>query len=226
MKSEMMNVKEYAELRGKSVQAVHQQIKRKTNAKALEGHIFTYKVNNKNVKFIDKEGIEILDDSSKQTPSVMIRETSNEIIEQLRIEKEQLLLKVAMQADEIAELAKWKADNALALAEIKNQKLLLEEKKEELDKVKIEAAQRVQESNQRAFAAEEERDTLKERLENITHMDLFDESIKKRGWMCLDPAKQEAFNRKRRAEEKATEEFLQKLVSEKTFKEKIKLLFR
>lgn len=225
MKSEMMNVKEYAELRGKSVQAVHQQIKRKTNAKALKRHIFTYKVNNKNVKFIDKEGIEILDDSSKQTLG-NDPETSNEIIEQLRIEKEQLLLEVAMQADEIAELAKWKADNALALAEIKNQKLLLEEKKEELDKVKIEAAQRVQESNQRAFAAEEERDTLKERLENITHMDLFDESIKKRGWMCLDPAKQEAFNRKRRAEEKATEEFLQKLVSEKTFKEKIKLLFR
>lgn len=130
----MITIKDYADSRNKSVQAVHQQLKRKNNAAALKGHIHVCKINNRKVKCLDEAAVEILDASSSSTPSVVIQSDNAAIIEQLREEREQLLLKIAVQADRIAELAEWKSENAVRLAEADQQKLLAEDLKSELKK--------------------------------------------------------------------------------------------
>ena len=47
-----------------------------------------------------------------------------------------MLLKIAMQADKIAELSEWKSDHAVMIAEANNNKLLLEEKTKQFDELK------------------------------------------------------------------------------------------
>lgn len=134
----MITIKDYAARRNKSVQAVHQQLKRKNNAAALEGHIHVCKINNRNVKCLDEAAVEILDASSSSTPSVVIQTDNSAIIEHLREEREQLLLKIAVQADKIAELAEWKSENAVRLAEADQQKLLAADLKTENEKLQSE----------------------------------------------------------------------------------------
>lgn len=91
----MISVKEYAKQNQKSVQAVYKQIKSHENAKALEGHIFTRKINNKDTKFLDNTAIEILDEASRQAPTIIVRTSEHEMIDQLTQENKKLLIKVA-----------------------------------------------------------------------------------------------------------------------------------
>lgn len=128
----MITVKEYAEKQGKSVQAVYKQIRSKENAALLEGHIFLQKIGNKNAKVLDDEAIEILNNASRQAPTVVLQNTKDELIEALQAEKEQLadenrslLIKVA----ELQELLIQEKDNVKLLQQEKI--ALLEEKKEE-----------------------------------------------------------------------------------------------
>lgn len=69
-----VSVKDYATQRNKTVQAVYQQMKRGENAVALEGHIIVRRVGNKDVKFLDEKAVEILDESSRSTPTVLLQE--------------------------------------------------------------------------------------------------------------------------------------------------------
>lgn len=98
----MMSIKEYAEARNKTTQAVYKQLESKLNKEALKGHIFTLKVNNKNTRFLDEEAVRVLDDASKQTPSVILQTDDKEKIEALEQENKVLLEKVAVQADKLA----------------------------------------------------------------------------------------------------------------------------
>lgn len=97
----MMTIKEYAESRGKSVQAVYKQIKSKENAKELEGHIVVQKVGNKNTKLLDEMAVEVLDNASKQSPQVILQTDDKERIEQLENENKLLWSKVAELQDEL-----------------------------------------------------------------------------------------------------------------------------
>lgn len=83
----MLTIKEFAEMHGKSVQAVYQQIKSKENAKALEGHIVIHRVGNKDTKLLDEEAVRILQSASMQAPQVIMQTDDKERIEQLRQEK-------------------------------------------------------------------------------------------------------------------------------------------
>lgn len=139
-----ISIKDYASSRGKSVQAVHQQMGRKTNAAALKGHIILRKINGKSVKFLDEEAVAILDASSRSTPSVIVQEAQGEALEQLQQENKTLLIKVAAQADRISELEGWKAEHALMLAEARHQQVLLEERTQRVEQ--LEAAVRQQEA--------------------------------------------------------------------------------
>ena len=56
----------------------------------------------------------------------------NSHIEELEREKEGYLIKIAAQANRISELAEWKAENAVAIAEISYNKQLLEDKSKQL----------------------------------------------------------------------------------------------
>ncbi len=128
----MITVKEYADQQGKSVQAVYKQIRAKENAALLENHIFLQKVGNKTVKVLDDEAIEILNNASRQAPTVILQNGKDELIETLRIEKDQLanenkalLVKVA----ELQEQLLQEKDNVKLLQQEKI--ALLEEKQDD-----------------------------------------------------------------------------------------------
>lgn len=128
----MITIKEYAEQQGKSVQAVYKQIRAKENAVLLENHIFLQKVGNKTAKFLDDEAVEILNNASRQAPTVVLQNGKDELIETLQAEKEQLvnenkalLIKVA----ELQEQLLQEKDNVKLLQQEKIE--LLKEKQEE-----------------------------------------------------------------------------------------------
>lgn len=118
----MVTIKEYATSCNKSVQAVYQQMKRKENSEALEGHVFTRKINNKNTKMLDEIAVDILDESSKQSPLVVTQVENTEEIEKLRNENKNLLLK-------IAELQESLLAEKTALLNEKDQVKLLQQEK-------------------------------------------------------------------------------------------------
>lgn len=128
----MITIKEYAEKQGKSVQAVYKQIRAKENAALLENHIFLQKVGNKTVKVLDDEAIEILNNASRQAPTVILQNSKDELIETLQAEKDQLanenkalLVKVA----ELQEQLLQEKDNVKLLQQEKI--ALLEEKQDD-----------------------------------------------------------------------------------------------
>lgn len=128
----MITVKEYAEQQGKSVQAVYKQIRAKENATLLENHIFLQKVGNKTAKVLDDEAVEILNNASRQAPTVILQNGKDELIETLQAEKDQLanenkalLVKVA----ELQEQLLQEKDNVKLLQQEKI--ALLEEKQED-----------------------------------------------------------------------------------------------
>lgn len=97
----MISVKEFARMHGKSAQAVYQQMKRKENAKALEGHVFEQRIGGKMVKMLDDEAVEVLENSSKQTPSVVVVTDDKERIAELERENELLKAKIAQIQDDM-----------------------------------------------------------------------------------------------------------------------------
>jgi len=128
----MITVKEYAEQQGKSVQAVYKQMRAKENAALLENHIFFQKVGNKTAKVLDDEAVEILNNASKQAPTVVLLNDKDEQIETLKEENEQLagenkalLIKVADLQDQLLH----EKDNVKLLQQEKI--ALLEEKQDD-----------------------------------------------------------------------------------------------
>lgn len=118
----MITVKEFAETHGKTVQAVYQQMNRKENRSALEGHIIIEKVGNKKVKFLDDFAVELLEKASNNTPSIVIQQGNEAELERLRDENKNLLIKVA----ELQEALLREKDEVKRLQDDKI--LLLEEK--------------------------------------------------------------------------------------------------
>ena len=139
----MITIKEYAEKSGKSVQAVYKQIKAKENAALLEGHILLQKIGNKNTKVLDDEAVRILDQASKQAPTVILQSGKDDMIEKLQAEKEQLANENKALLIKVAELQEQ------LLQEKDNVKLLQQEK--------IELLEEKQEQNQQS--EEEEKET-------------------------------------------------------------------
>ena len=83
-----VSVKDYAEQRGKTVQAVYQQMKRKENSQQLDGHVFTKRVGNRDVKFLDEEAVLILDKASNSAPLMMLQDDLKSDLEDARKEAE------------------------------------------------------------------------------------------------------------------------------------------
>lgn len=118
----MITVKEYAEQQGKSVQAVYKQMRAKENAALLENHIFLQKVGNKTAKVLDDEAVEILNNASRQAPTVVLQNGKDEQIEALKLEKEQLVNENKALLVKVADLQEQ------LLREKDNVKLLQQEK--------------------------------------------------------------------------------------------------
>lgn len=110
----MITVKQYAEDRNITIQAVHQSMKGKRKKGLLEGHVHTVD----GIKWLDDEAVIILDKDRRKPPVIFEREDANATIEQLRNEKEMLLTR-------LAEVSEWKAENAMAIAEANQTQLRL-----------------------------------------------------------------------------------------------------
>lgn len=118
----MITVKQYADERGITIQAVHQSMNGKRKKERLDGHVQVID----GIKWLDEEAVAILDEARNKSPIVWEKADANERIEELEREREAMLLKIAAQADRISELAQWKADNAMLIAGAEQTKMLLD----------------------------------------------------------------------------------------------------
>lgn len=132
----MITIKEYADLHGKSVQSVYKQLKSKENAKLLDGHIFTEKINNKNVKMLDDIAVKILDNASKQSIQIVTQNGDKEKIERLEEENKNLLMQIASIQQELIKTQKELSQEKDNVKLLQDQKIQLLESKEELKEKK------------------------------------------------------------------------------------------
>lgn len=149
----MKTVKQYAEEKGVSHQAVYKMIS--THESELRDFIFVQD----RTRFLTPEAEELLDGYRKKSQIVIEREDANETIETLKKQIEMLLTENAKQANRIAELAEWKADKAVAIAGAEQQKLLLEERTkrvEQLESTAREAEDKLRQAEERAQQLKEE----------------------------------------------------------------------
>lgn len=131
----MKLVKDYAKERNISHQAVY---------KLIDNHeveLKDYIVKQGRTRYLMPEAEEILDNYRNKSPIVIDKQERNEEIERLKEENKNLLLKIATQADKIAELSEWKSDHALLIAEANNNIKLLEDRNKQLDELKNENKQ-------------------------------------------------------------------------------------
>lgn len=124
---QMKSIKIFAEERNITHQAVYQMMA--VHKEELKEHI----VKDGRTRYLTPEAEAILDKYRNKSAIVIESQNNDAQIEQLKIEKENLLIKVAAQADEIAELSKWKADNSVALAYANYNELQLEQSKKEIE---------------------------------------------------------------------------------------------
>lgn len=97
----MVTVKEYAESRGKSVQAVYKQIKSKQNVELLKGHIAKQVVSGKEISFLDDSAVQTLDEASKQAPTIIIQDAKDDRILELEKQVREKDAQISLLKDEI-----------------------------------------------------------------------------------------------------------------------------
>lgn len=124
----MITVKQYAEERGITIQAVHQSMNGKRKKERLDGHVQVID----GIKWLDEEAVAILDESRNKSPIVYEKAEANEIIKAMEENEKNYLRKIASQADTIAAQAQWKADNAMLIAGAEQNKMLLDATKADL----------------------------------------------------------------------------------------------
>lgn len=173
----MISIKDYAQENGVSYEAVRQQVIRYKDE--LAGHIRKQG----RTQYLDDVAVAILNDHRAQNPVVVYNKDAGEQLRNLRAQVEELeqnekvlLAKIAAQADQIAQLAAWKADNALAIAEAGQNKLLLESTTAALEQAKTDNRQLSQEAadaRQEASRTRQERDAAedgKKAVEDENHL--------------------------------------------------------
>lgn len=151
----VISLRDYAEQKNISYEAVRQQVAR--YKVELEGHV----IKDGRQRFLDEEAVAILDGKRNKSPVTIIQQNKDDEIEALRQQKETFLLKIAAQADEIAELAKWKADQAVLIAAAEQNKVALLTAQSEAEK----AAQEASEAIQRAITLEQEKNAIQAEFE-------------------------------------------------------------
>ena len=137
----VISIKQYAEERGKSIQAVHQQRKRKKYKARLEGHV----IEKDGVYYLDKEAVKILDSAHETTVQVVDTNSKRRIQElenQLQKEKNRttnLLSEIKNKSNKFEDLqAKLQAQTeqmAALVLDNKEKTLLLEQKEDQAAKV-------------------------------------------------------------------------------------------
>lgn len=178
-----ISIKDYAAQRNKTIQAVYQQMKRKENAAALEGHVLTHRVGNKDVKFLDDEAVRILDDASSSTKNIIVQNDREEELAAVTEDLERLKQSVVYQEgkidalkDQLAEKEKQLMALAEPAAQIDMLKAQIGDLKTEKDELKdkvAEADKRALEANSEAYKAKRYADKLEAYLKLPKLVQLF-----------------------------------------------------
>lgn len=130
----MITIKEYAEARGKSVQAVYKAMKSKKNKERLQGHI--ERIEGK--QWLDDIAVQILDESRADSPVIYVEDNREEQIKQYRQEVEKY-------KSLVIELQRQLLEKQEQLSSVKDQARLLESKEQE----RIREVDRLQEELER-----------------------------------------------------------------------------
>lgn len=144
----VVSLRDYAKDKSVSYEAVRKQVARYKDE--LAGHI----IMDGRQQFLDEEAVAFLDGKRQKNPVVIYEQSKDEAIEGLR-------RSIEMLQAERAELYKWKADNAVAIAEANHTQLLLDGTKAELEAAKRDAAEKAEELG----FAQQEADAAKKRAE-------------------------------------------------------------
>ena len=159
----MISIREYAKSKNVSYEAIRKQINRYKNE--LEGHIS--KVGR--TQFLDDEAISFLDGKRAENPIIIMEADKDEELAMLRDENKKLLLKLT----EVQE-ALLKAKDQTLLAE--QQKLLLEDKEKQIDKLQDDCRyyEKVADGQAKALdEAEQARKEIATELEEVRSMGIF-----------------------------------------------------
>lgn len=160
----VISMKDYAAKKNISYEAVRQQVVR--YKEDLDGHI----IKDGRQQFLDEEAVAFLDAKRQKNPVAIIQQSKDEAIEQLRGEKENLLLKVADLQDQLlrtmesahqAQLAAARVD--LLEAAAADREARIQQTTAELQASQEAALQAQADQRAAELAAEELRAALKER---------------------------------------------------------------
>jgi hypothetical protein len=173
---QVISLKDYAAQNNVSYEAVRQQVAR---YKAdLDGHI----IRDGRQQFLDEEAVAFLDGKRQKNPVVIYEQSKDEAIERMRVERELLRDKIAAQADKIAALADWKAENAqliaaaaqsrLALQAAEDEKILLQQDLAAANQEIADLRQSDLQNQERAAAAEEREQAAIREMEDLRQSDL------------------------------------------------------
>lgn len=155
----VISLKDYAAQKNVTYEAVRQQVNRYKDE--LDGHI----IRDGRQQFLDEDAVAFLDAKREKNPVTILQQSKDETIGDLERTKEQLLIKVADQADKIAALAKWKADHAVAIAQMEQTQRLLDTTKEELEQERRERINAAVEAKQQIEEYQEKINSLQNELE-------------------------------------------------------------
>ncbi len=162
----VITLKDYAKQHNISYEAVRQQVVRYANE--LEGHL----IRDGRQQFLDEEAVAFLDAKRQKNPVAIIQQSKDEALEELRQERENLLIKIAAIQDELLkekdkvqilldekreQIALLEAKNDDLSAEKEKQDKLLEEKEKEL----TEANERIEASNKALTEMLKENEAMK-----------------------------------------------------------------
>lgn len=90
MENTLITVKEYSDQRGKSVQATYKQIQRHKDE--LKDHV----IRRDKKTYLDEEAVRILNEASNQTPTIIVENAKDEVIDQQKQEIEALKNKIML----------------------------------------------------------------------------------------------------------------------------------
>lgn len=153
---QVISLKDYAEQKNVSYEAVRQQVVRYKDE--LAGHV----IRDGRQQFLDEDAVVFLDAKRTRNPVTIIQMDKDERIEELEAQVKALLTKTADQADRISALAEWKAENAMLIAGAEQSRLALQAAQEEKDTLQRDYNQAVEtleqmrkEASMRLMQAEE-----------------------------------------------------------------------
>lgn len=151
----MISIKDYAKQNNVTYEAVRQQIKR--YREQLDDHI----IQDGRTQYLDDIAVAFLDERRQKNPVVVYQAEKDEQIEQLRCEKEELLIKLANQGEVLIGLMQYKLEQEKKRGELEDAKTAQERRERELqareDGFTQELATARQEASEEAQKAAEEK---------------------------------------------------------------------